>query len=253
MGPTVTAAIFDLNHPAHYVHWHFFQMSVPNVVVFAVMLFVFALAIALPFPGAHVASWTYVLGLAAVAALVVIVGSGIVLSLKGLAWWHYTSAGRFFNSIHLWAVELFFFTMVIHLWGKFWMAAWRGGRARVWVTGAVTFLIAIPAALTGYISQQNFDAQWISIQAKDAMNSIGAGAFFNVMDFGQMYGYHVLIFPIAVFALVLAHLLLVRHHGVAPPLELDTRRVSMGISPGGAPLRPAPASESHPSVDRAPS
>jgi hypothetical protein len=52
MGPTVIAAIFNLSHPAHYVHWHFFQMSVPNVVVVVVMLFVFALAIALPFPGA---------------------------------------------------------------------------------------------------------------------------------------------------------------------------------------------------------
>ena len=45
-------AVFNLNHPAHYVHWHFFQMSVPNIVVIAVMLAVFVLAIALPFPGA---------------------------------------------------------------------------------------------------------------------------------------------------------------------------------------------------------
>lgn len=48
----MSAAIVNLNHPAHYVHWHFFQMSVSNVVVLGVMLFVFALAIALPFPGA---------------------------------------------------------------------------------------------------------------------------------------------------------------------------------------------------------
>jgi hypothetical protein len=79
--------------------------------------------------------------------------------------------------------------MVVHLWGKFWMAAWHGGRARVWMTGAITFLIAVPAALTGYVSQQNFDSQWISTQAKDAMNAIGAGAFFNVTNFGQMYNY----------------------------------------------------------------
>jgi hypothetical protein len=44
------AAIFNLNHPAHTVHWHFFTMSVANVVVLIVMLIVFALAIALPFP-----------------------------------------------------------------------------------------------------------------------------------------------------------------------------------------------------------
>jgi len=49
---TVLAAVFNLNHPAHVVHWHFIQLSVPNLVVIGVMLVVFALAIALPFPGA---------------------------------------------------------------------------------------------------------------------------------------------------------------------------------------------------------
>lgn len=44
------AAVFDLNHRAHYVHWHFFDMSVPNVALIIAMLVVFALAIALPFP-----------------------------------------------------------------------------------------------------------------------------------------------------------------------------------------------------------
>jgi hypothetical protein len=49
---SVLAAVFNLNHPSHVVHWHFFQMSVANIVVIGVMLVVFALAIALPFPGA---------------------------------------------------------------------------------------------------------------------------------------------------------------------------------------------------------
>ena len=44
------AAVFNLNHPAHYVHWHFFQMSVSNVIVIALMLIVFVLAIVIPFP-----------------------------------------------------------------------------------------------------------------------------------------------------------------------------------------------------------
>ena len=124
-----------------------------------------------------------------------LIGSGTILALKGPGWWHTTGLGKFFNSIHLWSVELFFFFMVIHLWGKYWMAAWRGGRARVWMTGAVTFLVAIPCALTGYVSQQNFDAQWISTQAKDAMNSVGIGSFFNLLNFGQMYSYHVFLLP----------------------------------------------------------
>jgi hypothetical protein len=49
---SVLAAVFNLNHAPHVVHWHFVQLSVPNIVVIAVMLAVFALAIALPLPGA---------------------------------------------------------------------------------------------------------------------------------------------------------------------------------------------------------
>jgi hypothetical protein len=47
------AAAFNLNEPAHVVHWHFFQMSVSNIVVIVAMLVVFALAILIPFPGAE--------------------------------------------------------------------------------------------------------------------------------------------------------------------------------------------------------
>jgi hypothetical protein len=44
------AAIFNLNHHATYLHWHFITLSVSNVLVIAVMLVVFAAAILLPFP-----------------------------------------------------------------------------------------------------------------------------------------------------------------------------------------------------------
>lgn len=46
----VLAALFDLSHPAHYLHWHFFQMSVANVIVILLMIAVFVAAILIPFP-----------------------------------------------------------------------------------------------------------------------------------------------------------------------------------------------------------
>jgi quinol-cytochrome oxidoreductase complex cytochrome b subunit len=183
----------------------------------------------------YMSSWIYVFGVLTLTSLVVIIGSGMILGLKGPGWWHFTGVGHFFNSIHLWSVELFFFFMVIHLWGKYWMAAWRGGRARVWMTGAVAFVVAIPCALTGYVSQQNFDAQWIATQAKDGMNAAGVGSFFNVTNFGQMYSYHVLLLPLAVVALVAAHVLLVRKHGIVPP-----------FAPSDATAVPASIPDSHP-------
>jgi hypothetical protein len=46
----MASAVINLNNPAHYVHWHFFQMSVANLVVVGLMIVVFILAIVIPFP-----------------------------------------------------------------------------------------------------------------------------------------------------------------------------------------------------------
>ena len=167
----------------------------------------------------YVASWIYVFGVATLAALVFIVGSGLLLTLEGPQWYHVSSVGHFVNSLHLWSVELFFVFMVVHLWGKFWMAAWRGGRAMTWITGVVCFLASIGAAFTGYLVQTNFDSQWISSQAKDGLNAVGIGAWFNVTNLGQMLLWHVGLLPLVLGFIVVWHVLLVRRHGVVPPID----------------------------------
>jgi len=167
----------------------------------------------------YVASWIYVFGVLTLAALTVVVLTGGLLAMGGAAWWHVSSLGRFVNSLHLWSVELFFAFMVVHLWGKFWMAAWRGHRVLTWVTGVVAFVVSIGTAFTGYLSQSNFDAQWISAEAKDGLNSIGVGAWFNVLNPGQMLLWHVVLLPFGVGVITVVHIVLVRRHGVVPPID----------------------------------
>lgn len=182
---------------------------------------------------AYVASWIYVFGVATVAALLVVLASGAWLGIEGPAWWHTTALGLFVNSLHLWSVELFLAFMVVHLWGKFFMAAWRGGRSLTWVTGALAFLGSVGTAFTGYAIQQNFDSQWITTQAKDGLNSVGIGAHFNVLNYGQMLIFHVLLLPLVLGVLVVVHVLLVRRHGVVPPLAgpaPDPTRSEQGAS-----------------------
>jgi len=166
---------------------------------------------------AYVASWIYVFGVLTLAALAVVIVSGVVLAIFGPSWWHQSTVGLFVNSLHLWSVEVFFFAMVVHLWGKFFMAAWRGRRRATWISGVVSFVVSVGAAFTGYLSQQNFDSQWISTQAKDGINSTGAGAIFNVTNFGQMLMWHIVLLPMVVVLLVAGHVLLVRWRGVVPP------------------------------------
>ena len=173
---------------------------------------------------AYVASWVYVFGVASLAALGVVIASGFAIALGGPDWWHTNPVGHFFNSLHLWSVELFMAFLVIHLWGKFWMAAWRGRRALTWITGVVAFVFSIVEAFTGYLSQQNFDSQWIATNGKDAFNAAGIGAFFNLMNFGQMLMWHIVLLPIILVAIVGAHVLLVRVRGVSHPLPVSRPR-----------------------------
>jgi hypothetical protein len=281
------AMAVDLNSPGRYLNWSIFTISVANLVLIAVMMVIFGIALLAPFPGrrhgsatgtetgpgvalepadpvepadglgplhaaaygddadarmwtsrvrrwalralppgkllpdrqpAYVASWVYVFGVASLAAFGMAIVSGFAIAIGGTDWWHTNSVGHFFNSVHLWSVELFMAFLVIHLWGKFWMAAWRGRRTLTWITGVVAFLASIVECFTGYLSQQNFDSQWIATNGKDAFNEAGIGAFFNLMNFGQMLLWHVVLIPIILIALIGAHVLLVRVRGVSHPL-----------------------------------
>ena len=46
----LNAAPVDLNGPGRYLHWGVIQISLANLVVIAIMVLIFVLAIVLPFP-----------------------------------------------------------------------------------------------------------------------------------------------------------------------------------------------------------
>ncbi|HVB73770.1 MAG TPA: cytochrome b N-terminal domain-containing protein [Ktedonobacteraceae bacterium] len=172
---------------------------------------------------AFVRSPAYFFGVITLSSLVLLIVSGIVLAAFGPQWWHDNPVGHFVNSVHFWCAEAFFFSLTLHLWTEFCKAAWRHGRRLTWVVGAITFVAAIGTAFTGYLSQTNFDAQWIAVQGKDALNAVGIGAFFNLMNFGQMFGFHVFLLPLLLVLLVGLHLLQVRIRGVVRPFA-STRK-----------------------------
>jgi len=179
----------------------------------------------------YMSSWIYVFGMLTIVSLLVVLVSGAILTLGGVQWFHTSSTGLFVNSLHYWSVQLFFLFMLVHLAGKFWMAAWRGGRAMTWMTGVAAFLASVGVAFTGYTITTNFNAQWIAFEAKDVMNAVGVGAVFNVTNFGQMVGLHILLLPVVLGIIVLAHVLLVRKHGIVPPLQaIDNETTGAEVS-----------------------
>jgi len=194
---------------------------------------------------AFVRSPAYFFGVLSLSSLVILILSGILLAAFGPQWWHSNAVGHFVNSLHFWCAELFFFTMTLHLWVAFFKGAWRHGRQLTWVSGAILFLAAIGTAFTGYLSMTNFSAQWVAAQGKDALNSIGVGAFFNLLNFGQMYGFHIVLLPLVLVALIGIHLLQVRIRGIvrpyAPTLEEERAREALWRGRGRKKSQTTPA------------
>ena len=169
----------------------------------------------------YVNSVAYLFGVSALSCLGLLILTGVTMTLFGPDWYHVSGLGHFVNSLHFWSVQLFFLAVILHLTTKFLMAAWRDGRWKTWVAGIVTFVIALFVGLTGFLSQTNWDSQWIAVQSKDAMNALGVGAFFNPLDTGQVLTMHVSILPLLVVILVGIHLFLVRRDSPVKPLPLN--------------------------------
>jgi quinol-cytochrome oxidoreductase complex cytochrome b subunit len=165
----------------------------------------------------YVNSVAYLFGVLLLSTLVMLVLTGLVLSLFGPSWYHLKPAGRFFHSLHFWSVQLFFLFLVLHLAVKYFMGAFRDGRWKTWMIGVVTLGACIFTAFTGYLSAANWSSQWHSVEAKDAMNAMGIGGFFTSTNYGQMLTLHVAFFPAVVVILVVIHVLFIRHEGPVHP------------------------------------
>jgi quinol-cytochrome oxidoreductase complex cytochrome b subunit len=169
---------------------------------------------------AYVNSVAYLFGVSALSALVLLILTGTVMSLFGPDWYHTSSVGHFVNSLHFWSVQAMFSMIVLHLISHFFMAAWRDGRWKTWMVGLLTFGVSVFAGLTGFLLQTNWDSQWIAVQAKDFMNSMGIGAFFNPMNTGQVLTLHIVVLPLTIVAFVGLHLFLIRSKSPVKPLPI---------------------------------
>jgi hypothetical protein len=49
-----------------------------------------------------------------------------------------------------------------------------------------------------------------------------------------MYSWHIFLLPVAVVGLVVAHVLLVRRHGIVPPFILDEHKTLAAVATDGA-------------------
>lgn len=130
--------------------------------------------------------------------------------------------GEFIRSLHFWAAQAMYVLVALHLIRVFLTGSYKRPREGNWLIGVGMFALVIGAVFTGTVikwDQEGFEALEHNLAMGELLG--GLGAWFSA-DFSQnlpiivrLYVAHVAIIPGLILALLLAHFLLVKLHGIS--------------------------------------
>jgi ubiquinol-cytochrome c reductase cytochrome b subunit len=165
----------------------------------------------------------YSLGFLSMTSFFILLLSGLVLVLFGPAWWLTSPSGIYFRSIHLWATQAFILFIFLHLLIVFLTSGYKPPRRLTWVIGAFMLFFVLMEAEFGYGLRGDFSSQWRVLQASDLYNGSGLGRWVNNLNYGQIYGIHIIFIPLGILVLLFLHYLLVKILGIAKPHKPEVK------------------------------
>ncbi len=163
----------------------------------------------------------YSLGFLTAISFVMLIITGVVMSLFGPNWWLTSAVGGYTRSVHLWSTQAMVLFVILHLLVVFFTSGFRKPRRLTWVLGVLMMFVVLAETEFGYILRGDFSSQWRSLQGADFYNGAGAGGWINTLNYGQVFGIHIATIPLALLGLVGLHYLLVRVLGIAQPYRKD--------------------------------
>ena len=163
----------------------------------------------------------YSLGFLSMISFVMLIITGVVMSMFGPDWWLTSGVGKFFRSIHLWSTQAFVVFIILHLLVVFFTSAFKKPRRLTWVLGVLMLMFVMFEAEFGFVLRGDFSSQWRSLQGADFYNGAGLGYWINSLNYKQIYGIHIAVIPFLIIGLLSVHYLLVRVLGIAKPYRKD--------------------------------
>lgn len=145
--------------------------------------------------------------------------SGIILAWLGPFWWLTSPVGQVIKASHYWSAQAFFFFLVLHLIRVWATGAYRGRRWVNWAIGMITLLLSLGENLFGLLARGDWESQFVSMHSNDMLFT--EPFFFNLFspaNFTVDLTIHIALIPAIMFALIFAHVTLVRLQGIARPL-----------------------------------
>ncbi|MFL5300442.1 MAG: cytochrome b N-terminal domain-containing protein [Anaeromyxobacteraceae bacterium] len=194
-----------------------------------------------PVPGG--ARVAYVFGSTLLALIAAQVATGIGLALYyspseatawASVWWIQTrvALGWFLRGVHHHGASVTVVVLVLHLAQTLLFGAYKKPRELNWIVGVLPLLLVLGFALTGYLlpwDQRGYWATRVATAMAGTAPLVGGvlervaqgGDGYGTLTLTRFYALHAIVLPLALLALVGAHVALFRRRGVTPPPSLD--------------------------------
>ncbi len=163
----------------------------------------------------------YSLGFLSATSFLILIVTGTIMTVLGPTWWLTDNLGAYTRSIHLWATQAFVIFILLHLLVVFFTSGFKKPRRLTWMLGVLMLFAVLAETEFGYVLRGDYSSQWRSLQGADFYNGAGLGNLINPLNYGQIYGIHIVIVPLTLIGLLFLHYLLIRVLGIAKPYRQD--------------------------------
>jgi len=153
--------------------------------------------------------------------------------------------GWLIRAIHCWSAHMMIISLVLHMMSTMLLKAYRPPRELTWLTGYALFGVALAFGFSGYLlpwNELSFFATSVGTDSVKSIPFIGhwlllvmrGGEEVTINTLYRFFAAHVVILPLACFAIVGIHLLLIQRQGMAPPIHGHSGRRGMPFFPNFA-------------------
>ena len=137
--------------------------------------------------------------------------------------------GSIVRGLHVFGASAIVIASVIHMLRVVAFASYKQPREATWITGVLLLLIILAFSLSGYLLPWDQKAYWATTVTINIVRStpvlgeavaslLRGGMHLGALTLGRWYAAHVFILPAALVGFVLAHLYLMRRHGISGPV-----------------------------------
>jgi ubiquinol-cytochrome c reductase cytochrome b subunit len=140
--------------------------------------------------------------------------------------------GRVLRGLHFFGASFIVIAAVVHMLRVVVTGSYKKPREVTWISGMLLLLVVLAFALTGYLLPWDEKAYWattvtINIARAGPLGEFVAsvlrgGPTLGALTLLRWYSAHVFLLPAALIVLTLAHLALMRRHGISGPIRPRT-------------------------------